>query len=134
MIVIYPVSPNQRRKFEIQNFADTAFHSKVITQAARIIKDFRNYHWQFCEIEQPVRSSFFYPTAPPRLTLVHPYTLEQIAANNVLTGMISTSYALQAEIDRGKAFYRDKFMALKQITSEYADESDQVAAFLLMID
>ncbi|MCD2452478.1 hypothetical protein GO003_019010 [Methylicorpusculum oleiharenae] len=132
--MIYPVSPSQRRKFEVQNYADPAFHSKVITQAARIVKDFRNYHWQYCEIAEPISSSFFYPTAPAELTLVHPFTLEQIAANNVMAGMVSTAYALKAEIERGKLFYRDKFMALKQITSEYADETDQVAAFLLMID
>ena len=131
---IKTVADRERPNFPLKHFNNAVFDIKVFRIADRIIRFYNGSHWQYCETDDP-RAAFMYPNDKrEKVILINPFGGGEAESDNILAGMICTSYAMLLEIEKGNDGLREQHYALTQAMQGYAKETGQTDAYFLMMD
>lgn len=86
-----------RPAFPMKHFNDPIFDLKIFNIADQLLKGYDGGYWEYVETDT---AAFMMPAGDSDVTLINPFSGQEVEANTHLAGMIVTSYALIQQLEK----------------------------------
>lgn len=127
------VPQNKRSRFLAKHFGRPLFDLVVFNIADSMLKGYTGGYWNYFEAEDGV--AFLALAGSSNVTLKNIFSGEEVEVDNLLAGMILTSFALLSQIENdGCDRYYSLHGRLNDAIAQYCSEIGRLDAWMTLMD
>jgi hypothetical protein len=120
---------SKKSAFPGKHFGDHLFDLMVFSAADKLVKGYNGGNWHYMTTE-----NIAFMKLDGQQTLCNPFSYEEIEADENLSGMIVTCYAMEAAINRGQHNLIEAYGKLKDVIFDYCVETKCTAVWYTIMD